>query len=240
MTMTSATKERPILFSAPMVRAVQKGIKTQTRRLINPQPTGNFLGFVHRSIRSANDPKVLRAWFQAGAGELRSREITCPYGAPGDRLWVRETWAAFTTPTYEYGEADLIEGPVSQEEAEVVYSADGQSMPERWRPSIFMPRWASRILLEVTEVRVERLQDISEEDARAEGLSTVSKDGSLWKWGIPDADGLPGTDDDGWPWHDWERSPVAAYRRLWESIHGPGSWDLNPWVWAVTFRKLQP
>jgi hypothetical protein len=219
-------KERPILFSAPMVRAILSGSKTQTRRVVKPQPAGSFLGLIERPIRSSKDPPVLRAWFQAGAKEQSSREITCPYGSPGDRLWVRETWAV----QHEYDAAAPSEH----------YAATEDLGGLRKRQSIFLPRRGSRILLEITDTRVQRLQEISEENARSEGLSTVTNDGSLCKWGIPDADGLPGTDDDGWPWRDWERCPVAAYRRLWESINGSGTWDLNPWVWAVSFRRLQP
>ncbi|MDO4705741.1 MAG: hypothetical protein Q4A98_05985 [Comamonadaceae bacterium] len=102
-----------------------------------------------------------------------------------------------------------------------------------------MPRWASRILLEVTGVRVQRLQDISEEEAIAEGLKTLSKDGGrTWKSGLPDRDGLP--DGDGWPWREWEKDPRRAYKRLWEFIHGPKSWDQNPWVWVIEFRRVEP
>lgn len=107
-----------------------------------------------------------------------------------------------------------------------------------WRPAIFMPRWASRITLKVMDVRVQRLRDISAEDAKAEGLKCLSKDGGrTWKWGIPDSDGEPGNDDHGWYWQDWRTDPVAAYRHLWESINGPGSWDANPWVWVYTFNQ---
>lgn len=96
-------------------------------------------------------------------------------------------------------------------------------------------RWASRLTLYVTDVRVERLQDIGEADAQSEGLQTLSKDGRTWKWGIPDRDGLPGTDDCGWPWADWQTDPRAAYARLWNVINGPGAWEANPWVAAYTF-----
>jgi len=104
-----------------------------------------------------------------------------------------------------------------------------------------MPRWASRITLEITAVRVERLHDISEADAVAEGLACITKDGDRTrKYGIPDADGMPGTDDHGWPWNEWRSDPREAYRKLWESINGPGSWDLNPWVWVIEFKRVTP
>jgi len=216
----TTTKERPILFSAPMVRALLKGSKTQTRRVVKPQ-SAILTDEMARSLRvqppATENPAV----------------IPCPYGSPGDRLWVRETWAV----QHEYDAAAPSEIGAS---ARWHYAATYDLGGLRKRPSIFLPRRGSRILLEITDVRVQRLQEISEDNARSEGLSTVTKDGSLWKWGIPDADGLPGTDDSGWPWRDWERRPVDAFRRLWESINGAGTWDLNPWVWAVSFRSLQP
>lgn len=104
-----------------------------------------------------------------------------------------------------------------------------------------MPRWASRITLEVTGVRIERLQGITEDDAKAEGLSTVTKDGKLWKWGIPDRDGLPGGCDVGWPWTQWDADPCAAFRRLWDGIYQDDkAWDANPWVWVTEFRMVSP
>lgn len=113
---------------------------------------------------------------------------------------------------------------------------DGNEL--NWRPSIHMPRWASRISLEITGIRVERLQDISEEDAIDEGLKAITKDGKLIKYGIPDRDGYPGADDFGWNWGDWDKSPVLAYKRLWQSINGKGSWDLNPFVWVIEFKRI--
>lgn len=198
-------KERPILFSAPMVRAILEGRKTQTRRIIDHQPDAEGLW-----------PRGTAP----GAGD-------CRHGKPGDRLWVRETWAGLGV----------------KNSAPIVYRADAPGgervrVDAPWRPSIFMPRNASRITLDITEVRVERLNDISPEDAEAEGLACVTKDGSMYKYGIPDNDGLPGTDDHGWPWHLWRQSPVDAYEWLWESINGTGSWAENPWIWAITFNRF--
>ena len=106
---------------------------------------------------------------------------------------------------------------------------------------IHMPRWASRITLEVTGIRVERLQEISELDAITEGLTALTKDGGRTiKHGIPDRDGLPGNDNYGWHWSEWEKDSRVAYRKLWESINGPGSWDANPWVWVIEFRRINP
>jgi len=229
-------KERPILFSAPMVRALLDGSKTQSRRIVKPQP-----------FNGRPDDEVRKQMIENGAlGQDASLtdlingaidhgfipEAKCPYGHTGDRLWVRETYFGnhFQHPNEPEDEREL------HYRADGLPNFEGEESLIKWRPSIFMPRWASRITLEITGVRVERLNDISEEDAKAEGLKGITKDGKLVKYGIPDADGYPGTDDIGWPWEDWRISPVDAYRRLWESINGSGSWDANPWVWVVEFR----
>lgn len=161
-------KERPIIFSAPMVRAILAGTKVQTRFVLG-----------------------------------------CPYGQPGDRLWVREAWAR------------------DDEDGQLMYRADvGRDLcADAWRPSIHMPRWASRITLEVTAVRVERLQDISEADAQAEGV--------IPKW----EPGCSGRLMDAFGGFSF-RPAASAYAELWEQINGPGAWDANPWVWVVEFKRV--
>lgn len=151
----------------------------------------------------------------------------------GDRLWVRETFAA-NVPGCEF------QGGYSYRADHRDPKGDGPAHPIRWTPSIHMPRNASRITLDVEHVRVERLQDISEDDARAEGLECLTKDLSLYKYGIPDRDGLPGTDDDGWPWQDWDTDPRKAFRTLWTRIYGAESWDANPLVWVCAFKRVTP
>lgn len=211
------SKERPILFSGPMVRAILEGRKTQTRRIVKPQPRAE-----------------MRPVFELASGKPQKDS---PYGKPGDRLWVRETWGVYhsvkswTDCGYEY-DGDFIKGPLqgktysrtntSDREGVnefVVYRADGVTEDgDTWRPSIHMPRWASRITLEVVSVRVERLQDISNDDAIAEGIDTV------WR-----GDNGP---------HEFDQVP--HFRTLWESINGPGSWDANPWVWCISFNRIMP
>jgi hypothetical protein len=247
---------RPILMSAPMVRALLDGRKTQTRRVCKNADV----------IEAAEsepwcEPVLERAASRTGPASIGRRlvgsmcrvqdgfrladaiDAFCPYGRPGDLLWVRE---AFT----------YVEEPPDGEDF-LVYEADGgrRSLGE-WRhphpiydhcvgrfgqaiPSTHMPRWASRLTLEITGVRLERLQDLTDEDAKAEGLKAVTKGGTLFKYGIPDADGLPGSDDHGWPWRVWNHDPRLAFRLLWEQIHGVNSWNSNPWVWALTFRVHQ-
>ncbi len=232
-------KERPILMSGPMVRAILEGRKTQTRRIMKPQPHPEFL---KRGVVSVVPQWPMQngvRWFMAdGCSEL----VPCPYGQPGDRLWVKETWqyAGWTEDGYPYvryavdGTTRLVDRGISDEWAikledtwqklstDENYAIDKKAADRKWRPSIFMPRWASRITLEVTAVRVERLQDISCEDALAEGIDHYCPGVTAALRGETEAD------------------PVAEYRTLWESINGPGSWDANPWVWVISFRRINP
>ena len=193
-------KERPILFSGPMVRAILDGSKTQTRRIakeFNEMP--NLDGILRR--------------FPNQEG--------CPYGTPGDRLWVRETFAQGV---------EGCPGGISYRADHFDPKGDGPAHPMKWRPSIFMPRIASRILLEITDVRVQRLQEISDEDVRAEGIEELAlqaDEPGAWWTAAPDR-----------RFHS--RTPRGAFLRLWREIHGDGSWDANPWVWAITFRRLEP
>lgn len=199
-------KERPILFSGPMVRAILAGTKTQTRRVVK-----------ERHIDAA--PPV--HFFQY----LREN---CPYGQPGDRLWVREAWH-FQQGGPIYDAAGCVEDSMDDE---LSFRADRPNdRLTKWRPSIHMPRWASRILLEITAVRVERLHDITEADAQAEGVERVVV-GSGWRrYCDPDSEevGVP-------PCGDARRS----FRSLWKYINGTESWNDNPWVWVVEFKRVQP
>lgn len=208
-------KERPILFSGAMVRAILNGTKTQTRRVIKPQPS--FLG-------AMGDPSAPFKTLDAG---LHCR-ITCPYSEPGDgRLWVRETWmdllgTGIERRTGDHGryayQADTPPGSYGDEAR--------KDFGLKWRPSIHMPRAASRLLLEVVGVRVERLQDISAADAIAEG---IERSGAGWQRFHVDPDAPEG--------QSFTRNPVLAYRGVWEQINGAGSWDANPWVWVLEFRR---
>ena len=198
------SKERPILFSGSMVRAILDGSKTQTRRIVKPQPSR----YAGSPVRMDGQEALFTVPDVRGSVP---EFATCRYGKTGDTLWDRETWAPDFEP-YEF-----------------VYRADddaaASSKGGRWYPSIHMPRWASRITLEVESVRVERLQDISEADAKAEGLSC--------EFGI---DEVYCTQCSG-----HERLCLQnRFRTLWESINGAGSWEANPWVWVVTFKRINP
>ena len=199
-------KERPIIFSGPMINAILAGRKTQTRRIIYP--------LVDRDRPDAekwpaHSPFIGEdgVWrFKNGVVSYADNDRRCKYGRPGDRLWVRETW--------------LMRGAGQI----VVYRADAPSDAEAagfgamyggWRPSIYMPRDRSRITLEITNVRVQRLQEISNPDAIAEGV----------EYGTTTADFAP--------------HAVYAFERLWDSINAKRApWSSNPWVWAITFKRL--
>lgn len=240
-------KERPILFSGSMVRAIVEGKKTQTRRVVKPQPRGHHWETMHGYELLVSDIYLesrgrcfVRFNHTIPHPSLRCDRFYdedcapfCPYGQVGDRLWVREKHARIPGMTGMHLPHYFADGPIPTIDIRHDAGLLGTY------PSIHMPRWASRITLEITGVRVERLQDISEEDAVAEGLSCISKDGATYKYGIADRDGLPGNDDFGWHWFQWEKNPRLAYRKLWESINGPGSWAENPWVWVVQFVRCQ-
>lgn len=199
-------KERPILFSAPMVRAILEGRKSQTRRVVKLQPrTRADIGYHGAGRPFIRNPNPLRS------------NLACPYGEPGDRLWVREAHRLTVCACTE-----ACRGP-----GHVYYEADGSGYQrvacEKLRPGIHMHRWASRVTLEVTGVRVERLQDISEADAVAEGVeSDFASPEYAAQYGA-----LCG------------RQSRYGYAKLWTQINGRGSWDANPWVWVVEFKRIE-
>jgi hypothetical protein len=197
-------KERPILFNAEMVRAILDGRKTQTRRVVKlplrgPTTGGEVAGCEINSL-------------------LQQGEEFGPFGTVGDRLWVRETWQAYRLCSMEYNEWDACDGPPSEMlerygRPTVEYAATSDSVG-KWRPSLHMPRWASRIDLEITAVRVERLQEITDFDAFQEGAKSE-----------------PGTITG-----PYCMSFKQGFRTLWQSIYG--NWDANPWGWVYEFRKM--
>lgn len=221
-------KERPILFSGPMVRAILDGRKTQTRRVMKNPPTQSakfpWLGVKQHYAKGQ--------WIYPNA--LPQILAESPYGQPGDRLWVRETWGVGSRPD-PWGGYDGIEYRADEEWLEEnddfpcykVQTPDGVELIDYmggWKPSIHMPRWASRILLEIVSVRVERLNDISEADAEAEGCAQAGiETGQVLETSAPVEIG----------------SYAAAFCDLWESINGTGSWGDNPYVWAIEFRRIE-
>lgn len=217
-------KERPILFSAPMVRALLAGTKTQTRRVCKAAALHALSAVVEVSDPLERGQVYNGSHFGNEEGGV---VFASPYGGVGDRLWVREAWRS----TGDGGRCNSMP-PRDMQPHHVWYEADGLPPADecagKLRPSMFMPRWASRLTLEVTEVRVERLQDISEADAVAEGIEQLASPHAgvtLYR------DYAPG--------HDSTVSPVHSYETLWNSINGPGAWAANPWVWAVSFRRIE-
>ena len=192
-----------------MVHAILNGSKTQTRRLMKHQPPGHDYEIAHRLCDQAKPTNVGKyRWFKSQVAEpdFAQPMFSAPYGGRGDRLWVKETFM-----------------PMPHLNAKAFYRASDPLIGGKWKPSIFMPRALSRIALEITGIRSDRLQDISEEDAKAEGIYVLPVPGGGFKW----AQGEEEYD-----------SAKEAYQALWESINGPRSWDANPWVWVVEFKAL--
>lgn len=216
-------KERPILFSAPMVRALLNGSKTQTRRIVKTPPSWDCIVYADWG----------NGWwpYRSDDGESPSYDnneipLNCPYGQPRDRLWVRETFCAVDDREFAADGGQLwVDYRATPNDSAIApagwHNEEPSNRQLKWTPCIHMPRWASRINLEITEVRVERLQEISEADAIAEGVTIEASHMSGYCAGefLPPA--------------------IRAYRDLWENINGPGSWDANPWVWAVSFKVIK-
>lgn len=220
--------ERPILFSAEMVRAILAGRKTQTRRVIKPQPQGHYWetlpGYQLKHTEAVMANGKVAVMFrhtipQNPSPSFENAWITCPYGQPGDALWVREgfavqplLWADNRGPQPIHYTADLVVGFAGKPDTR-------QIEDYRSKPSIHMPRWASRITLEVKSVRVERLQDISRQDCEAEGCA--GGHGSI-------------------PGYNYSATPREHFFHLWNRINGPGAWEANPWAWVISFERVKP
>ncbi|MEG0281202.1 MAG: hypothetical protein RR686_18285 [Morganella sp. (in: enterobacteria)] len=245
-------KERGILFNSEMVRAILNGQKAQTRRIVKSVPTThNFHGWVMSSTRAKDEGKAV--WAIGDSPLLKDPiRLNCPVGKVDDRLWVRETYSLLgnedacpidwnddivndKTEAARIYRASCEQKPANYGLWSIPDDADWKPHTENmefegsWTPSIHMPRWASRILLDIAAVRVERLQDISEEDAIAEGVvpGLYGNDGN-WLDGFY----IPGSNQ---PY----QTAKAAYSELWRSIYGVDSWYKNPWVWVIEFKQIQ-
>ena len=248
--MKSKTRERPILFSGPMVRAILEGRKTQTRRAVKPRdPTWTY---------SCVDDADGQAWLYESDDVGEWHEAACPYGEPGDRLWVRETWrctggADRKGIIYRADEGGRIPDAfalLGLDELGRKWLDHGQwpdwdrlvydtAQSTTWRPSIHMPRWASRINLKVMGVRIERVQEISEEDAQAEGVDAADD----YPGYCPECHGYGVTGC----CCDYSQDCVTCatakgrFSALWDSINAKRgfSWNTNPWVWVISFRRTE-
>ncbi len=233
MSTTTQVRERPILFSGPMIRALLEGRKTQTRRVVKPQPAHPHVFRALNGAEWCDDPGVFlwdAKWEDDdGRHGVFVGEARCPYGQPGDRLWVKEPWWHYSAPYLE--QAGFVGGTVTRLGEKVGHwHPNGDFNPADYgiwtkKGPRFMPRWASRITLEITDVRVERLQEITEEDARAEGVAEI---GGNFAGCFSAGPHLSGVD------------ARTAFARLWDSLNAPRgySFESNPWVWALTFRLL--
>lgn len=247
-----------LLMKGPLVLATMRGDKTQTRRLPGPRnslvdggpwPKGWTFDFATASLEHGPSPAGNEGPYlvakRVGADTIHR---IYPRYAPGDFIRIRETWRTEELPDGTDGvrfRADDAFVPIAPtaEAADLWMDAHqpdgGRTMVRPWQPSIFLPTWACRLVVKVESVRAQWLQETSAEDARAEGLTAITKDGGRTiKYGIPDRDGLPGTDDTGWPWEEWEVDPRRAFQKGWDSINAkrPGaSWEANPPVWPITY-----
>jgi hypothetical protein len=227
-----ALRERPILFSGPMVRAILEGRKTQTRRVVAKPEIAPSTTLVEWN--TANKAFVPWNWSSGGSyagGSRTGKPFASPYGVGGDRLWVRESFAG---PDH-IGDGDQgVVGFGIEYKADGAFRAHGDCgcdgpcsgvlIAHPWKPSIHMPRWASRLALELTDVHVERLQAITNDDAVAEGIE---------RWGSGPLAVQPET-------RALCQSPRAAFGRLWDSLNAKRGygWDVNPWVWVLAFRRV--
>ena len=217
------TKERPIIFSAEMVRAILEGRKTQTRRVLEPQPV-----LYNGKLDILDNGRYVRVATKIVNDFPETKLISCPYQV-GDRLWVKETW---------WDDCALREKEGYKQDDYLYYRADGEAIEQfecaygfKWRSPLFMPRWASRITLEITGLRVERLQDITQRDAVNEGVIFMGgmfdeADQAPWCPSLKDQEPMA--------------SPRDAYGRLWDSLNAKRgyAWESNPWVWVIEFKRL--
>ncbi|HCM6827897.1 TPA: hypothetical protein N3073_004864 [Klebsiella quasipneumoniae subsp. quasipneumoniae] len=225
-------KERGMIFNAEMVRAILEGRKTQTRRIMKVQPESNRLGLllITDSTKHSDIGKYHWAESNATGNHVRSKFFLCPFGAVGDRIWVREAFSPAPLEMQSAPPRKTMWNIAYRDGVQMDKLAPAEYNPtiynyERWTPSIHMPRWASRILLEITDVRVERLNAISEEDARAEGII----DGGCLNCGEPEPCGCANPEPDA----------TDAFAYLWQSIYGQESWNANPWVWVISFKRVE-
>ena len=221
--------ERGMIFNGEMVRAILEDRKTQTRRIMKVQPVLNGSFY---EVYGAGWVQRMKSVPAIPGHSLASN---CPFGLVGDRIWVRETWQAIHDSVDEFGHVEeRTYAPSILKEKDrywhTVYAEHfgDESREDRgfpWRPAIHMPRWASRITLEITSVRVERLNDINERDARAEGII----DGGCLNCGEPEPCGCVNPQPDA----------TDAFAYLWQSIYGQENWDANPWVWVIAFKRIE-
>lgn len=219
---------KPILFSTPMVQAILSGSKTMTRRIIKPQPNDNGVSYMPNAPLDWEQvyKEDWKPWkFETDEGEYFSK--FCPYGEPGDILWVRETWQPWLRGEGVYGWVELIKFKADGFELPVKHLKDYSKSGWHDRPAIYLHQKYARLFLKIKSIRVERLSNISEADAKAEGVEIIKHENGrpLYK--------PYGTDHYGFA------RPSNSFCTLWNQINGPGSWDINPWVWVIEFERTE-
>lgn len=240
----AGVRERPILLSSPMIRAILDGRKTQTRRAVSPRGWNPNRMTLSKVVHHSESRIGTQAYFGDD-----NWGAPCPFGSPGERLWVRETWAAHPLDESEPPARILFAADGANYDFDVVGNArrgprnldrvdeTGEWVVERWRPSIHMPRWACRLTLEITSARVERLQDISDADIEAEGTSAWVEAGGVVYTPVAGFDGAQLNDDGKTITVKPNR---VCFASLWDSV-SPANlrWRSNPWVWVVSFKRLE-
>mgnify|MGYP000054621868 CR=1 FL=1 len=232
-------KEYPILFSAEMVRAILSGEKTQTRRVLSVQPPAPHYRFSTNVCSTNSRQEGKHHWVDVRNDPFELVDssqpcFSCPYGYVGERLWVRETFLEFVDDHIINGNNFAYRADIRSRLSEEMRIDLGY----KWSSPLFMPRRASRITLEIKNLRVERVQEISEADAKAEGIISLTKDGEIWKYGLGNHEHLPLLPD--WPWTEWQHTARDAYARLWDLINGEKHpWESNPWVWVINFERVK-
>ncbi len=261
--MNTQLKERPLVLTTEEVNAVLAGHKTQHRVIVENPSNGFEVDF---NLSGLTTPAI--GYMNNKFGLLTKREIhpnsnkfergitPCPLGKVGDRLWVQEDFIPDPPAGHDAWEDEdsvtnyfqwdgcgskLSEIPNRLRTSEHVIYKAGQDDPDSmmWFNALQMRKWASRLLLEITDIRIERVHDIGEDDALSMGLSRLTKDGGrTYKYGLSDKDGLPGNDDYGWHWSEWDADHKGALARYWDSMQGKGAWNRNDWVWVIEFKKV--
>jgi hypothetical protein len=227
-------KEHPILFSTPMVQAILEGRKTQTRRVVKPQPYIDCKPSLVPRVLNHNENDWGKWYWETSEGETITK--FCPHGEVGDLLWVRETHLFYSDENAN--NAILYMADPHAEE----FSLGLFENKPKWKPSIFMPKAACRLWNEVINIKVERLQDISADDALEEGVNYWNVDREMLEGGefVADYENYMWRDDENYEDYHFPTysNPVDSFRSLWQSINGRESWDANPWVWAIEFKKV--
>ncbi|WP_444942744.1 hypothetical protein ACJJIK_10840 [Microbulbifer sp. ZKSA006] len=244
-------KEKPIIFNTEMVRAILDGRKTQTRRLMKPQPEPSPYGGHWWACDTVESMVNVEEQLNNEGGWAGFAGSVCPHGQTGDRLWVRETFHIPGGYLDQYLIDEISQG-ITKREEQISYMADNPRLTPAdggWSPSIHMPRWASRITLEIAAIRIQRIQDISAEDAKAEGCysneeyADLAGKENIWPCRVCEGYQAHSAMGIHFGWEEVDcvicDTPIKRFRELWRSVYGEDNWNQNPWVWVIEFRRVE-